>query len=298
MKAATILSLILLFIISCGDEAVEQVKLKTELEPLEYIPNEFQFVAMVDMIEAMQIPGISDRLRYEAKRKPSLQLVPIDQVKKLYLAADSGEDTENKGGVYIAILKENIELKDVINEYKEKFKSNKDVIVSTKEFRKQSIFTIRDKKQELAFCQLSVNAIISGPLDKVLQSLKAGENNISKSESLEKLMKINPGHCIKIYLLSSDKLGTLLQQLKFFDQLAISAKGTEKGGFISLTSLCKDKETAEKAKGALQLAQFALQFKIGKYTNSGDMLIKLEGNTTTGTADLSSEALKELLIKK
>jgi len=298
MKAASLLSIILLLITSCGDEVVEKPKLKTELKPLEYIPSEFQFVAMVDMNEAMQIPGISDRLRYEAKRKPSLQLVPIDEVKELYLAADSGEDTENKGGVYIAVLKKNIELKNVINKYKEKFKKDKDVIVSTKEFRNQHIFTIRDKKQELAFCQLSVNAIISGPLDKVLQSLQAGENNISKSESLKKLMKINPEHCIKIYLLSSDKLGTLLQQLKFFDQLVLSAKGTQKGGFISLTSICKDKATAEKARGALQLAQFALQFKIGKYTNSGDLLIKLEDNTTTGTADLSSEALKELLIKK
>lgn len=298
MKAAALLSLIFIFTYSCGEKPVEKVSLKTEIKALEYIPAEFQFVAMVDMNDALKIPGISERLRYEAKRKPSLQLVSIDQVENLYMAADSGEDTENKGGVFIAVLKKEIELKAVIDQYKEKFKENKDVIVSEKEFRNQSIYTIRDKKQELAFCQISTKAIISGPLDKVIQSLNAEKNNISKSEALKKLMAVNPDHCIKIFLLSSEKLGALLQQLKFFDQLAISAKGTEKGGFISLTSFCKDKETAEKAKGALLLVQFALQFKIGKFTKPEDMVIEIKDNVTTGTADLSSEALKELLIKK
>ncbi len=298
MKTITLLSLIFIFLYSCGEKPLEKPALKTDIKPLEYIPAEFQFVAIVEMNKAMEIPGIAERLRYEAKRKPSLQLVSIDQIEQLYMAADSGEDTENKGGVFIAVLKKEIELKKVIEEYKIKFKKNKDVIVSAKEFRNQRIFTIRDKKQELAFCQISTKSIISGPLDKVIESLKAEENNISKSKSLKKLMTINPEHCIKIYLLSSEKLGALLQQLKFFDQLVLSARKTDNGGFISLTSICKDNETAEKAKGALLLVQFALQFKIGKLTKQEDMLIELKDKVTTGTANLSKEALEELFIKK
>ena len=298
MKAAILLSTILLLLVSCGEETSGKPALKTNIKPLEYIPADFQFVASVDMKEAMTIPGISNRLRYEAKRKPSLQLVPIDQLNHLFLAADSGETTENKGGIFIAELKEKVDLQQLIEAYKSKFKENKDVIVSKKEFRKQFIYTLRDKKQELAVCQVTPKTIVSGPLETVIQSLQAGENNISKNASLKKLMKINEGDPIKIYLLSADKIGALLQQLKFFDQLVISARPTEKGGFISLDSICLNKETAEKAKGTLLLVQLALQFKIGKHTKPDEMKITVNENTTTGTADLSKAALEELFIKK
>ena len=299
MKAAFFLIFISIFLSSCDDKkTIDDPIITSSTKPLEYIPADFQFLASVDMKEAMKIPGLSDRLKYEAKRKPSLQIVPIEQVEWLYLAADSAETTENKGGIFIAELNQDVKMEKLIEDYKAKFKKNKDVIVSKKEFRNQFIYTLRDKKQELAVCQVKPNTIISGPLNTVVQSLSANESNIADDEKLKKLMKINEGDPIKIYLLSADKIGALLQQLKFFDQLVISAKPTEKGGFISLNSLCLDKETAEKAKGTLLLVQLALQFKIGKHTKAGDMKILVEDKVTTGTADLSKAALEELFIKK
>ncbi|MCM8541043.1 MAG: hypothetical protein NE328_12275 [Lentisphaeraceae bacterium] len=298
MKASYLLLSIILLLSSCNEKAKKQPEAAAQdFSPLVYIPAEFQFLASVDMDRTMSIPGLSDRLRYEAKRKPSLQIIPIDKIKHLFLSAGSGEETENKGGIYVAVLKEDTKLETVINKYKAKFEDDKDVIITTQEFRDKTIYSIRDKKQKLAICQVKPNIFISGPLDKVVLSLKSADNNISTNESLKELMKINPDDSIKIFLLSSDNIGSILQQLKFFDQLVITAIPTERGGKITLNSICKDPETAEKAKNALLLVQTVLLFKIGAHTEANDLKIDIQGNVTAGTADLNSEALKELFVK-
>lgn len=299
MKLLTLAILAVCLMCGCKEDAKKAANKATkDLSPLTYIPAEFQFIASVDMERTMSIPGLSDRLKYEAKRKPSLQIIPIDKIKHLYLSSGSGEETENKGGIYIAILKENTKLQIIIDEYKTRFKDDKDVIITTQKFRDKTIYSIRDKKQKLAICQVKPNMFITGPLDKVVLSLKSGDNNISTNKDLQKLMKMNPEDSIQVFLLSSENIGTILQQLKFFDQLVISATPTERGGKIILNSICKDAETAEKAKNALLLVQTILLFKIGSHTESGDLKIDTKDNLTTGTADLNSEALKELFIKK
>lgn len=294
-------SILFLVLLLCGcDKDPKKVAIVSsqDLSPLTYIPAEFQFLAIVDMERTMSIPGLSERLKYEAKRKPSLQIIPIEKIKHLFLSAGSGEETENKGGIYIAVLKENTELTSVVSAYKAKFKDDKDVIITTQEFREKTIYSIRDKKQKLAICQVTPNTFISGPLDKVVLSLKSGDNNISTNETLTKLMKINPDDSIKVFLLSSENIGAVLQQLKFFDQLVITAAPTERGGKITLNSICKDPLTAEKAKNALLLVQTVLLFKIGVHTEANDLKIEVKENVTSGTADLNKEALEELFIKK
>jgi len=295
---AILLSLFLFLGCKDGKTATAALVKKEEVNPLTFIPADFQFVASVDMERTLSIPGLSDRLRYEAKRKPSLQIVPIDEVEHLYLAAGSGAESEDKGGVFIAKLKKTTDLEKIIKGYEEKFKKNKDVIISKKEFKDKFIYTIRDKKQELAVCQVNPDMLVSGPLDKVLLSLQCEDKNISTSEDLKKLMKINDGDSVKIYLLSAENIGSILQQLKFFDQLVISGTPTDKGGKLTLVSLCEDRETAEKAKNALLLVQTILMFNIGKYTAPEDLKVETVETSTTGTADLNAEALKELFIKK
>ena len=299
MKKLIIVLISIFCFVSCDNEVKKDPvePAKAEINPLTLIPADFQFVATVDMNRTMKIPGLSERLRYEAKRKPSLQIVPIDSVKHLYLAAGSGAETEGKGGVFIAELKEKVELEKVIDEYKKKFKKDKDVIVGKKEYKSKFIYTIRDEKQELAVCQVAPDMLVSGPLDKVISSLNAEKNNISTSPLLKDLMKINAEDSVKIYLLSAENIGSILQQLKFFDQLVISGTPTEKGGKLSLKSICQNKETAEKAKNALLLVQTILMFNIGKHTAPEDLKVEVDNTVTTGIADLNAEALKSLFVK-
>ena len=301
MKAVIFIIFTLFILTSCEDKVTEKkpvVEEKSDFYALSYIPAEFQFLASVDMLRTMKIPGLSDRLRYEAGRKPSLQIIPIDKIKHLYLSAGSGEDTENKGGVFIAQLKENYALDNLIEDYKEKFKNDKDVIVETHEFKGKLIYSIRDKKQKLAVTQLRPDVLISGPQDKVILALKSANNNIGSNPALKKLMKYNPDDSVKIYLLSSENIGTILQQLQFFDQLVLTATPTDKGGKITLNSICKDSVSAEKAKNALLLVQTVLMFKIGSHASPDDLKVEVLENVTTGTADLKTEALNELFIKK
>ena len=298
MKILSLIILSVLLLSSCSEEKKKApVVSQQDNSPLMYIPAEHQFLASVNMDRTMSIPGLSDRLRYEAKRKPSLQIISIDKIKHLFLSAGSGEETENKGGIYVAVLKEETKLKTVVEEYKAKFTDDKDVVITTQEFRETIIYSIRDKKQKLAICQVKPDTFVSGPLDKVVLALKSADNNISTNESLKELMKINPDDSIKIYLLSAENIGTILQQLKFFDQLVITARPTERGGKITLNSICKDPQTAEKAKNALLLVQTVLLFKIGAHTEANDLKIEVKDNVTAGTADLNSEALKELFVK-
>ncbi len=282
--------------ISCDKD--KTTLLSDNLDPLTFIPANYTLIVNVQMQEALKIPGLTSRIAHEVKRKPSLQLFPVENIKEIYLTAGSVAEVETKGALYLTHLLQPALLEECIRQLQEKFKDNKDVIFSKKEYNSKIIHLIRDKKQEIAICQISPSIFLHAPLEILINSLETKENNIANNVSLNELKLVNPTDPIKVFALSGNNLGAILQQLNFFQKIILTAKPTEKGGQIYLKAVCENKEMAEKGKNTFLLLQTIFAFKAGNHLSSKDISISVNDHITTVHADLQAEALKTILEKK
>ena len=270
---------------------------KSEPAPLTLIPADFKFVAKVNVEKALKIPGVGSRLIYEKKRKPSLQVLPMDDIDTLYLAAGSGKATEEKSSLYIAQMNKAIDLDAMIEEYKKSFSSNKDVLLTKSKFNDLIIHNIRDKKQELALCQLSPKTCIGGPVKQVLASLKAGDNNIQSNQTLQGYLKTAGDAEIAMFVLSSEDGGSLLQGITLFDSLQILATSKDQQTYLVINADCDSKETATKTVNALTIVRTLLLYSKGKFIKPEDIVIKQEDAQAKVTASFSDETMIELFKK-
>ena len=282
-----------IFIVSC-DDTKETATETVDPNPLTLIPATFKVVAEVDVQKTMTIEGINSRLRYEVDRKPTLQLLPLDSMDKLYLASGSAKETEESGGLYIAVMKDKTELKKAVKEYGDKFKDNKEVILGTKSYDGKIIHTVRDRKQTVGACQVGPKTIICGPENQILAALKIKEN-ISTNETLKSLRTSHEKYCLSIFVLSAEDSGSLLEKFQFFDRMALSAIKTDKGAEIFGESFSQKTEDNTSTYNALSLLKFALGFKFK--LDAKDIQISKEDKTTTLVATLNNDALKDIFVK-
>jgi hypothetical protein len=289
----TILLLLTFLVVSCDSKSSI-----SEVEPLTLIPSDFQVVGKLDVDETLKIVGLADRLRYEIKRKPTLQLIPIESVKDFYLASGSGKTTEEKGGIYIVVLKKATDLDVIVDVYQKKFAQNKEVITGAKKYKEIIIHNIRDRKQTLSACQMGPKTILLGPEEQVIKILQQKEDNIAGNQNLKEMMSAHQNFPLSVFMLSSKDSGSFLSQFSAFEQLSMSIKKSIKGADIFIESFSKDEEANNKTHATLQVVNFGLMYQFRDFITSKDIKIIKSEKATRFNAAFSNEALKEMFIKK
>ncbi|MCM8537320.1 MAG: hypothetical protein NE334_15375 [Lentisphaeraceae bacterium] len=286
----TVLCILTLLISSCS-------KNFTDPQAFSLIPADFKVIAKVDIDKATKINGLGSRLLYERKRKPTLQILPIKDIQTLYLAAGSAKATAEKGGLYISQMKTNTDLEKLVKNFMVDFSKDKEVILGKSKFNDLIIHTIRDKKQEIAICQVGPKTCIGGPLKQVLASLKCGEKNIQNNKTLQKYMTSGKDADMAIYILSSEDGGSLFQGVNFFETGFITISGQNDATHISIQTDCLDEETAKKTTSALTVIRTLLLYSKAKYIKAQDIVISQKGKAAIAVANLSKEAMNDLFEK-
>ena len=283
--------LLIFALCSCSKPAVDP-------DPFILIPADFKFIGKVDVPKVMDIPGINSRIIYERKRKPALEVLPLSDLQSLYLAAGSGQQTEENGMLYVCIFKSICNLDEIIADFEKKSKNRKEIIISRNKFEDKNVYQVRDRKQELAICQVGPKTCIAAPLDQLISCLTLGKNNISSSSKLREYMNDSQESCLSLFLLSSENIGAYLQNFQFFDTVQINLKQESGTTLLNIHAECKDEESAQKTAGALTLAQTVLVFSKGKHLRVGDIEVKQDQNLALLTAKFTDAAMIELFTKK
>ena len=244
-KVMTFLRLLLplLLLSSCGKDF--------DPDPVLLLPGEAGIVMKGDVPEMLKIKGLGDRLVYETVRKPSFQVVPLKMIRQLYLAWPNLDED----GLYIARTLQPLDLKARMDEFRKKFDGNPDVIVGSKSWNGTTVFTIRDKKQEIALTMAGPSTMLAGPLDSVIDGLKK-KKALKGSENGSVL----PSSMLFFKLKESGK-SEMLSNLTDFKDCTLTADTEDSGTRLKLSVSCKDTEDAEKMNNALKGLQPILIFQ-------------------------------------
>ncbi|MCH2208547.1 MAG: hypothetical protein MK132_22120 [Lentisphaerales bacterium] len=286
-----LLVLVLLILSSCSKPFVDPA-------PLTLIPADFKFVGRINVPNILKTPGINNRLEYETKRKPTLKVLPLADLKTLYIASSSGKQTEEKGLLYVSQFMQKCELDKIIANYELKTKSDKQIIVTRSKLDNLLIYQIRDRKQELAICQIGPKTCLAGPLDQIVSSFKLGEENISKNQKLQQYLVSSEDSDLALFLLSAKDIGAYLQNFQFFDSVAVKLKNGTSKTELNINADCQNNEAAQKTAAALTLVQTVLMFSKGQHIKPGDIEVKHQESQAIAKAQFSNEAMIDLFSKK
>jgi len=258
--------------------------------PSSLVPVGAQLLCEIDIAGTMALPSITERLEYERLRKPTLQLVELKDLQKLYIYSGNNEGST----LFVALLKNKSDIKTILKNFKEKFKSDQEIITGTKRYKEHFIYSVRDKKQEIFLCQLGPKTCLCGPLDQITAAINSANTSEPPTKTKNDL-------CVKLDLLSIQGLPVtikeIVDQLKFFENMKLHVTGGNKTEIL-LNTECASEENSKKTQIALDFFKAALIFKFGQHLQKEDVVIKRTKKRITAQLKLTPEAMKAIFSKK